>query len=161
MLHWTSILYVWLTCLCRANIIYMYLCGCVCKDSGHLFWQVFWRFLCWIYVHNAIKYKILICLKPDVIAERDKMLCKIIWRLHLCHVARKPVFETLKMPEGKKKYLCLGKNLDILDPQHPCHSRSGQQERRHRLREWTGWSSFLLSYVWSRFSLIGAHIIPR
>ena len=22
------------------------------------------------------------------------------------------------MPEGKKKYLCLGKNLDMLDPQH-------------------------------------------
>ena len=74
------------------------------------------------------------------------MFCKVIWTLHLCQVARKPVLRTLIMPEGKKKYLCLGKNVDMLDLQHPCHSHSGQQGRRRRLREWTDLLSYCLMY---------------
>ena len=71
---------------CGLAYISIYICICVCN----YFWQVFWRFLCWIYAHNAVKYNILICLKPDVIAKREKMFCKVIWRLHLSCNMRPP-----------------------------------------------------------------------
>ena len=93
-----------------------------------------------VWVYNAEKYDIRICLKPDVIAERHKMFCKVIWRLQ-CHVARKPVFGTLIMPEGKKKYLCLVKIktcwLPSIHAIHAPHNKSsdtdcvnGQADRR-------------------------------
>ena len=59
----------------------MYLC--VCKGSGHYFDKCFKDFFVgYMYIIRAAKCNIRICLKPDVIAERDKMFCKVIWRLH-------------------------------------------------------------------------------
>ena len=84
-----------LNCPCFTDFQYAYSCGLAyISIYVYLCVQLFLTSVLKISLldicNNAVKYNILICLKPDVIAKREKMFCKVIWRLHLSCNMRLP-----------------------------------------------------------------------